>query len=172
MDLNDMIDKSMKKSPLYPYQSAKLFTLFYYGSDYERQRNHSFLTRISTMFNLWMFLFLILMAILLCILRRMAKLRRDGLYSTIIDISITFTGGGNIRIDHKMERWLFGIAFVGFFFLIAIWQNEYLYPSLLLPDETIDSFEELAGINPPIYLSPQLKAYNDVIVEMLRLKLN
>lgn len=166
-----MIDKSIKKTPLYPYQSEKLFILFYYGSDYERQRTHSFVTQISLMFNLWMFLFYICMAIPLCILRRIARIRRDGLFSTCVDISITFIGGGNVRIDHKMERWLFGIAFVGFFFLNAIWQDEYLYPSLLLPDKIIDTFKELAEINPPIYLSPQLRAYNDVIVEMLRLRL-
>lgn len=167
-----MIDKSIKKSPLYPYQSAKLFIIFYYGSDYERQRTHSFLTRISSMLNLWMFLFFILMTISLCVLRRIARLKRDGLFSTCIDISITFIGGGNVRIDHKIERWLFGIAFIAFFFLNAIWQNEYLYPSLLLPDKTIDTFKKLSKINPPIYLSLQLKAYNDVIVEMLRLRLN
>lgn len=152
---------------LYPYHSIEISILFVYGTEYKRQTSNSILNKLKPFHQLEILVF-VFASIALCFLRRMLKLRRDGFISAYIDIGIVATGGGNLRINHKIERMFFAIMFVAFFFLVALWLETTLYPSFLIPDRTIDTFDKLAEINKPVYISIKLKDKEHLVIGMLR----
>lgn len=160
--------KTTKDHPLYPYHSCKMFVFFIYGTDVRRQKMNDSFNRLIQMQSKWKQLFWILAAFALCFLRRKLRIRRDGLISAFIDMSVAFTGGGTLCIVHKHERRFFAIVFVGVFFMNAIWFEKCLYPAFLIRYESIDSFAELAKINPPFFSSSLLEAHNKHIIYMLR----
>lgn len=150
----------------------KLSVLFVYGKNSKR---HTYTDQlmfdrlISLIFN-WFILFYTFSAVILHFLRRIAGLRHNGFISTIIDVAITFTAGGNLRVSNRLERWFFGILLIGSFFFSSLWLETKLYPSFLHPDRKIDTFHKLAEINPPIYLFPAIKQNSHQHVkDMLRL---
>lgn len=154
--------------PLYPYRSKDLSVIFFYGSDYRRQINNNLFSKLKIFTFNWTNLFVIFAAIALCFIRRLHKLRRDGFISVLIDVVVIFTGGGNLRMDHKLERWFFVIMSIGAIFLNAICLEPTLFPSFLLNHRSISTFHQLAEINPPIYLRLVLRSNEHLIVEMLR----
>lgn len=96
------------------------------------------------------------------------KLRHDGFISSFIDTLVVHIGGTTLRLYHRLERWLFVITSIGAFFMIAIWLNACLFPTLITLDQSVDTFEELAEINPPIYLVLILNGIEGIVLEMLR----
>lgn len=169
LDLNSYgsDDDEKRGTFLYPYHSTEICVLFVYGTDYKRQANNSILKKLKPFVH-WKSLIFVFAIIALCFLRRMLKLRRDGLISAYIDIGIVVGGGGNLRIDNKIERMFFAIMFVAFFFLTALWLETTLYPSFLIPHRTIDTFNELAEVNTPVYISIKLKDKEQLVIGMLR----
>lgn len=153
---------------LYPYHSIEICVLFVYGNDFQRQKYHQIFTNVGAELMILTVLFVFLAAVLLCYLRRRNELRRDGLISCSIDACIVLFGGGNLQIHHKCERWFFGILMIGAFFGITFWQDAVLFPSLLIQDKKIDTFKELAKVNPPIFSPFRLKKKEKNIKEMLR----
>lgn len=143
--------------------------IFVYGSDYQRQWKNNTLAQTIVFIVNWTNLFIFLMAMGLCFIRRLNKLRRDGFISTLIDVTVIFTGGGSMRMDHKLERWLFVIVSVGALFLNSLCLDATLYPSYLLSSRTIDSFQQLYETNSPIYLAESLEKHEQLIIQMLRL---
>lgn len=154
---------------LYPYQSSDLAVIFFYGSDYRRHINNHLFSKLKLFTFNWTNLFVILTAIVLCFVRRRAKLRRDGFITVLIDVIVIFIGGQSLCMNHKIERWFFVITSIGAFFLNAICLGPTLFPSYLRIHQNIDTFQELAKVNPPIYLRLVLRDSEYLIKEMLRL---
>lgn len=154
--------------PLYPYQSKGVVAFFFYGNDYKRQKTSSFHAYFGSLLFNWFNFWIILCAVSLCVARRILKLRRDGLMSSYIDVLITFIGGGNLLINHhRLEKWFFGTLLVSSIFLNAIGIESSLYASYVDSYGKIDTFEKLASINPPIYVSSAVKRNFDIIKEVL-----
>lgn len=154
--------------PLYPYQSSELVVLFIYGTDYQRQTNNNLFGKLQLILLNWTTFFMILSAIVLCFIRRLSKLRRDGFISVLIDICVIFIGGGRLRMDHKLERWLFVIVSIGALFLNSFTLTSILFPSYLQPQRSIETFQQLAEIKPPFHIGRAFSRDEPIILEMLR----
>lgn len=154
--------------PLYPYRSNELVVMFIYGKDFTRGTNIFLIPdTIQTLAGL-ISLYICLAAIVLCIIRRKFKLRRDGLFAAFIDTLIPFIGGGNLRIGHKWEKWFFGILLIGAFFITSLFAGDLVDCIIRIWNQKISTFEQLAKINPPIVIDPTLAPYSERIQAMLR----
>lgn len=161
-------DSKTKPIPFYLYHSTDLTIIFVYGTDMERQRNDAFTHFFANKLTQSCMLFHVLAAAVLCYLRRRERLRHDGYISCWIDIFVSFFGGGNIRMTHRLERWLFGIVYIANFFLMAVWSGLVLYPSYFERDQSIKSIGKIATINPPIFIDPTMNANEEEIAAILR----
>lgn len=155
-------------SPLYPYRSMELSVFFVYGTDYERQINDNFFSQLKIFTFNWTNLFVILAAAMLFIIRRWHQLHCDGFLFAVIDVVVIFIGGGRVRVDHKLERWFFTIVSIGAIFLNGICLGPTLFPSFLLHHRSIETFQQLAEINPPVYATFLVKKKLDLVGDMLR----
>lgn len=115
-----------------------------------------------------MLLFVTLAAIILCIIRRKCKLRRDGLISTFIDTIVAFINGGNLQMKHKLERYFFGIVLAAAFFITSIFSGSILFYVYRIMDQKIDTFEELGNVKSPIYINYGFGPFSDDVQQMLR----
>lgn len=98
----------------------------------------------------------------------MLQLRRDGMISCAFDVFIAFIGGNHIQIVHRFETIFFGSLFVASIFMGILGPQAIFYLSFINADESFDSFVKLTMQNPPIFISPALKQYEEIIIEMLR----
>lgn len=162
------LDGIAKVSSLYPYHSAKLSVFFVYGQDYQRQFSANLFSKLKLFIFNWTNCFVISAAVVLCFVRRLRKLRRDGFLSVLIDVMVIFTGGGRLRMDHKLERWFFVIVSIGALFLNSICLESTLFPSYLQRQQNVETFQQLTEINPPVYLAPLLERDSDLVQQMLR----
>lgn len=163
--------KGIDRKPisLYPYQSKDLKVTFFYGNDFTRQKASTFVSHFESLLFNWFNLFLVMAAVLLCMLRRVVRLRRDGFMSSFIDVFATFIGGGNLVINpNRLEKWFFGILLATSIFVNAIGLHSDLYASFVESDQRVNTFKDLAKINPPIYLSREFDGNIDIINGMLR----
>lgn len=158
--------KVEKRIPTYPYISYEFVIVFVYGTDFERQKYH-ILNSSEAFVGRAILAFFFFAAAVLCYVRRINRLRRDGYSSSFIDTVVTFIGGGNLQMNHKLERWIFGILLIGCFFLSTFW-FEVMFPSFLLSDKKIKTFDDLIKINPTIYIPNSLHFQADRITDMLR----
>lgn len=154
--------------PLYPYDSDALSVIFVYGSDYQRQYSNNLFSKLRIFLFNWTNLLVILAGMVLCFMRRWQRLRHDGFISVVIDVAVIFIGGGSLRLDHRFERKFFILMSIGAFFLNAICLDSTLFPSYLSPQQKVETLQQLAEINPPIYMPPLLANSENMIVEMLR----
>lgn len=153
---------------LYPYQSQEIKVAFVYGADFKRQKYQIFLTDIGEEAFYLVGGFLLLAAALVCFVRRKLQLRRDGLNSAMLDVYIAFFGGGNLRVHNKFERWMFEVLLIGSFFLMTFWLDAVLFPSFLIQDQSIKTFDQLAEANIPIYMLMFNREDNNIFTESLR----
>lgn len=166
---NDTSQEKVKTTSLYPFDSVELVVFFIYGTDYPRQINSNLFSKLKLFLFNWTNLFVILVAFVLCFIRRLNNIRANGLPSVLIDVVVIFIGGGKLRMDQKLERWFFVIVSIGALFLNSICLGPTLFPSFLLPQRTIDTFQQLTELNPPIYLVPMLRPHEEIVREMLKL---
>lgn len=143
----------------------ELSVVFFYGADMKRTTDQKPTEKQTTFLSI-LYIFSFSMTIIVCWIRKKYRLRRNGLISAYIDILITFYGGGKLLLNHKFERLIFAILFVGFFFLNILYFQIVIYPLFLLRDQSIKNFEELSILNPPNYISPELKN-NEKMIELL-----
>lgn len=148
---------------VYPFHQLKLMMVFVYGNDFKRQTNeiYSILITIGSIY------YICLITTIVCVIRRKLKLERRGFLSSGIDLILAFIGG-KFYVVNKREKWFFGILSVTSIFINAIGIQALLFPSLINHRESIDTFEELAEINPPIYIHQNLFENADSISEILR----
>lgn len=153
--------------PLYPYDSVGLAVMFVYGKDFQRHQipsaSASFRAVTISILIIWS-----LVAIILCAARRIWKQPRDGLFSSFIDTMIGFIAGGNLRMQSKFGRWFFGILLIGAFFINAIWTGNLLSYAVRLPDLKVTTLEQIAQIDPPIFLSYRRKESREIVYQILR----
>lgn len=168
MHLPSSIEVNINPIPLYPYRSMEMSVLFVYGTNFQRQVNNNVLSKLKIFALSWMNLFVVLAAIILSIIYRWTGLSRDGFISALIDAMVIVTGGGRLRMTHTFERWFFAIVSIGAFFLTAISLGPTLFPSYLLSHRSINTFQQLAEINPPFYFDYVLRKDQDLVVDMLR----
>lgn len=153
--------------PLYPYESRKLSVIFVYGTDFTRRMNITMsIPEPIQMMAGYILLFVVLAAIILRLIRKKWKLRRDGLFSTFIDTMIAFIDGGNLRMQHKFERWFFGVLLIAAFFISSLFVGDLLDCVYRIIYEHINTFEQLAQINSSIYISSSLNS--EEVYHMLR----
>lgn len=163
-----MKDAQTKQIPLYPYNSMELGIIYIYGTDHKPEKFRVLLTGLGATTLSIFFVLIALAAAVLCFYRRTNRLQRDGYISSFIDVCITFYGGGNLRMRHTFERLFLGMLLIGFFFLMAFWQEAVLFPSFLLYDQRVRTFDDLAKKNPPIYNAISLSESTEIIGQMLR----
>lgn len=168
MNLHDPSADTKLITRLYPYHSVDIFTVFVYGSNYQRQSTDNVFSKLKVFLFNWTNLFVIMAAVVLCFVRRLGKLRRDGFISVLIDVTVIFIGGGRLRMDHKLERWFFVIVSTGALFLNGICLEPTLFPSFLLPQQSVDTLQQLTEIRPPIYSVALFKRDEHLVIEMLR----
>lgn len=154
--------------PLYPFHSVELDVVFVYGKDFTRQMNILFIPMSVQLMAALIVLFMGLATIALSILRRKWNLRRRGLITTFIDTLIAFISGGNLRMQHKLERWFFGILLFGAFFLTSIFAGDLLDCVYQILNQEVSTFDQLAEINAPIFINPTLSIHNKHILGLLR----
>lgn len=160
--------KMRTDTPLYPYNSDKLVVMFFYSIGAERQTESVMLSELQSATQIGFFVFVLLAAAILCYLRSRNRLRRDGYISCFIDVCIGLFGGGNLSMRHRLERWFFGIFLIANFFLMTFWVDGIFYPRFFIQDRSIKTFDQLAKVNPPIYMSFPLIKNGRIIEELLR----
>lgn len=142
--------------------------MFVYGKDIQRQRNISSVPSVVQIGISIFITFIIVAAIILCVIRKKLKLRHDSLFSTFVVIIVIFVGGGRLEMRHKLERWFFGTLTIVAFFMTSLWLGDFLGNIYQTMDQKISTFEQLAEINPPIYIPADFKLHSDEIHQMLR----
>lgn len=155
MHINNFRESNESKSKqihLYPHEWSEAIIVFFYGSDYDRSLNRLMFSNLF-MANIWNYGSLIMIILIVFITRRIYKLRRDGISSCVIDIMVTVVGGGRLPFSHRSEKWIFSILLIAGIFINAIGIHGILFPSFINPDRKISTFEELARVNPPIYIT-------------------
>lgn len=157
-----------KSTSLYPHHSVNISVLFVYGIDSNRQINGTLFKNLKMFIFNWCSLTVVFGTIFLYLMRRMNQLRRTGFISVLIDVMVIFIGGGHLRMNHKLERLLFSIISIAAIFLNGICLDSNLFPFYLLSETTVDTFSQLAEINPPVYFSFLFQRNQNLISGMLR----
>lgn len=152
--------------PLYPHTALNLRVVFVHGTDFQQEKFRS--VKPNQNFDLNLAGLLAIAACVLCFLRRKKRLPRNGLISSYIDVSVTVFGGGNHRFHHSLEKFLLAFLLIGGIFLNTFWLECVLFPSYLILDRSIKTFNELANINPPIFIRSDLASEEGIIGEMIR----
>lgn len=165
------IDSAVQVHSLYPYHSKELAVIFVYGIESRRQTNILVVPKSVRILSGLIMAFFALAAIFLHFIRKKLNLLRDGLLTTIIDTMVAFTAGGNLRMHHKFERIFFGILLFAAFFLTSLYLGDVLHFVYRVLNQKIDTFEELAQLNAPIYVNAELSDDGDIIREMFRFDL-
>lgn len=142
--------------------------MFVYGQDYTRAMNILFIPGYVQALAGVITLFICLAAVVLSIIRRKFQLPRSDSVSAFIDTIIPFIGGGNVRIDHKCEKWFFGIVIIGAFFITSLFTGDLLDCVYLVLFQKIETFAQLAAINSTFLISPTLSLHILEIAYMLR----
>lgn len=154
--------------PLYPFDSTELGIIFVYGEDFRRETNIMFFPASIRIQATVIVSFIVLSAYILRKIRQECKLRGSSFVSTFMDILIAFISGGNLGMQHKLERIFFGILLIGAFFIMSIFGGDLLDCVYNTLNQKIEKFEQLVELNPPIYFNPSLTTYKDLVFEMLR----
>lgn len=162
-------DKNRKVVALYPNKFIELSMIFNYGTDFRRSSNVFYIsTNLVKIVKVYNSLTFIILIIILCFARRMLHLRRDGMISCAFDVLVALIGGYDITPVHRFETIFFGSLFLSSIITSVIGPNALLYPSFMNPDRGLHTFEKLTMQNSPIFISPTLKEYEEIIIEMLK----
>lgn len=153
---------------LHSHQSIELVAFFVYGTDFDREMNIFFVPKSIQLGTYAILLFICAAAILLSIVRRKFGLARGRLLDTFADCWIPFIGGGNLQMQHKWERWFFGILLFGAFFIVSVFAGDLLDCIIRVLNAKVSTLDQVAEINPPIFLDIGLYQHQEPVKEMLR----
>lgn len=163
-----MSSNQNEKTFLYPYYSIDLVVIFVYGHDYTRLMNLMLIPDSVLIVTGIIILYICVCAVILCIIRKKLGPRRNDLLSAFTDITIIFIGGGNVKIDHKWEKWFFSVLLIGSMFIMFLFGGDLLDSVYLILNQKITKFQELVKINAAVFPGPTLISHNDSIREMFR----
>lgn len=85
-----------------------------------------------------------------------------------MDCLVLFIGGGSLRIEHRLERWLFGILMVGAFFIVSVFGGDLVDSVVRVLNFEFETFADVARLEPPIYYDQDLAMNEMDIAAMLR----
>lgn len=152
---------------LYPYDSKALCVIFVYGTDFQRGEHFAFVPSYTKILGITLSTFICMAAIVLFIIRKRFKLRRDGFLITFIDTMVAFVAGGNLRMQHRIERLFFGCVLISAFFIVSIFTGTVLDCIYSIAKQEV-TFEKMHGLKSPIFISPSLNANVENILQMLK----
>lgn len=152
---------------LYPYKTIELKILFIYGSNFKREKNIFFVPPSVQIAAALVLLFIFVSALTLYTLRRKLRVLSNDFFSAVVDCWIPFIGGGNLRMDHRLERLFFGILLFGSFFIMCVFSGDLFDCVVSFLNAKVNTFEKLARINPPIYSIYELSWNEDLIRQKL-----
>lgn len=155
------------KTFLYSYHGQDLAVVFVYGNDFKRQEYRPYLTRLGTKLFCALNAFGFSAIAALFYLRRKLRLRHNDIVSVVMDVHIISVAGGNLRVHNKYERLFCAILMIASFFNASFWWA-IVYPTFLIHNDQIDTFDKLVKINPPIFIPPTLKENDQDIIQLLR----
>lgn len=144
--------KRLSRIRLYPYRVVDMKVMFMYGKDYKRDRDVFTVSASILVQAALLILFMICSAFALLYIRRKYQLPPNDVSSAFLDILILFIGGGSIRMDHKYERWFFGILLFGAFLIVTVFAGDLLDSFVAVKNKKVTTFEQLAEINAPIHI--------------------
>lgn len=160
--------KAVKVYPSYPYTMVRLYAIFIYGDDFIRNIDVFNFSTICLIYGGVWIMITVLLAAILWIGRRKLNLRRNEFSLALIDIFVTYFAGGNLRIQHKLEKWFFGILLIFAFFLTSILTGDVLDQIYRVFSQKVSAFHELSQSNLSIYTHPNLLNQDDDIQALLR----
>lgn len=157
---------------LYPHHSVKLKVLFVYGRDFIRDMNILFepIPESLQLVAGAIFLFVVLAAAALSLIRRELRLPRSGYSSSLIECIVPFIGGGSLRMHHKLEKWFFIILMFGAFFIVGVFAGCLLDAVIRIQFQKIETLKQLAETNSPIFIRHTLDV--DGTCEILSMKMD
>ena len=162
-------DKIYNKYELYSHQTEKLTVMFIYGKNFQRKRDIFIGSTSVLLVTTLVVLFMALCSITLYIIRRNFNLPHGNITLSIMDCLIPFIGGGNLRMEHRFERWFFGILLFGAFFIMAVFGGDLLDTIVQIHSSKIATFDDLAKVNVThIAASSEMRMYTEEIFGMLR----
>lgn len=153
---------------LYPYSTFELKVLFFYGSDFKREMNIFSVPKSVGIVSIMVLSFIFVATIILYIIRRKLRLLRNDYFSVFIDCWIPFICGGNLQMQHRIERWFFAILLFGAFFIMAVFSGDLLDCVVCVLNAKVKTFADLAVVNPPIISPYELTAYQELINDTLK----
>lgn len=153
---------------LYPFHSMKFIAMFVYGTNFQRERNIFNASGAVQLVAGLIVLFVVATAIILWLFRRQLCLARDEFQLALMDSLILIIGGGNLRMDHRFERWFFGTLLVGTFFMMAMFGGNLLDCFISVSDSKVRTFDDVAKINPSIVIDKALILYEHEMIGILR----
>lgn len=153
---------------MYPHYAVELKVLFVYGADYKREMNIFFVPQSVRIAAALFLSFIFVAATVLYVIRRKLECLKNDFPSAVIDCWIPFIGGGNLRMEHRLERLFFAILLFGAFFIMSVFSGDLLDCVVRVLNTKISTFSELADINPPIYSNLELYLHKDLIHEKLK----
>lgn len=153
---------------VYPYDTVELKALFIYSSDFKRETNIFFVPKSVQIVAIMVLSFIFVATISLYIMRRKLRLVRNDFSSALFDCWIPFIWGGNLWLEHRLERCFFAILLFGAFFIMSVFSGDLLDCVVRVLNAKINTFAELAEINPPIYSPYELFLHRDMINKSLK----
>lgn len=155
---------------MYPYRALVLRGFLVYGTDLKRETNFLHAAASAKLVASLIALLLISATIILYIFRRRLNLPGDSLSASFFDCLIPFIGGGNLRMQHRFERWFFGIMLIGAFFTMSVYGGDLVDSVVRVLSSKIRTFEELGERNPHIkvLMDPKFMLNSPNILERLR----
>lgn len=154
---------------LYPYHSSKVIVVFVYGTDFKRERDIFLVPKSILLVTILIILFMTLCSMTLFIARRKFNLPGNNITISIMDCLIPFIGGGNLQMEHRFERWFFGIMLIGGFFIIAVFGGDLVDTVVQIHSSKVKTYEDLAATNVTnICLQYGLIWHRETFFKMLR----
>lgn len=152
--------------PIDGTKQSPIRVFFVYGVDFDRSRTY-FNPRRSG--DLWLFsIMLLVSAVILYLVRRIAKIRRVNFMVGLLEMFAVAVGGGNLRYQHRFEKMFFAIALIASFFIVSIYLADFSMQSVLNEPRKVDTFEKLAEQNVTIYMTSELVSVEMQVNHLLR----
>lgn len=161
--------KPAKRFTIDAYNLPKPRLIFIYGSDLVRESVGFNMLYFWTGRYFFIFISLMLGAIILYKLRRSSGLQAVDFIAGFLEVFSMIFNGGNIRYRHQLEKLFFAIGLIASFFLVSMYLAHFSIYSILFRDSSkVDSFVELAKYNVTFGLNSHLAEHKTRITDMLR----
>lgn len=139
-----------------------------YGTDYKRKFDIFPISRPVKIVSALIVSLLAVATIALYKIRIRFELPGNSFGSVIADCLIAFIGGGHLRMEHRFERWFFGILMMGAFFIISVFGGDLVDSVEHVLNSKVEAFEDLTKTNLTVYVDRGLAVHSEDISGMLK----